>query len=260
MLGEREVVRRHRASHRAFLSLFEGASPGARVVALDGVTALVCPSRPERSLVNCVVYEDAGALGRALPELAALYDGDGVQAWTVWVHPRDEAAAQACAAAGHALDASPELMWAPLDALSLDPGDVVIDEAPPWGAVGEVNDEAYGLPPGHLAVTLDAADAGLALRAVALDETGRAVSCAVVNVVGEDAHASLVATRPEARGRGLAAACMRSGLRRAAAAGATSTTLEASPAGRPVYRRMGYRELGAMGMWERRVPADRSVR
>jgi GNAT superfamily N-acetyltransferase len=174
----------------------------------------------------------------------------------VWVHAGDEAGARACEAAGHALDATPELMWAPLEQLDLDPAGVEIDEAPSWRTVGDINDAAYGLPPDHLSITLHDADPGRCLRSVAFDDADRPVAAAVVNPVGEDAHVILVATLPGARGRGLAAACMRSSLRRAREQGATTTTLEATQLGRPVYRRMGYRELGAMSMWERRVAAD----
>src|SRR4051794_31194751 len=131
-MDEREVRARWRASHRAFHRLFaEGGSPGAEVIERDdGILHLVCPVRPERSLVNSAVYEHGDALPAALPELAAFYDERGIEAWTVWVHPGDDAAAEACRAAGHVLDATPELMWAPLDALNLDldAGDVDFDE------------------------------------------------------------------------------------------------------------------------------------
>jgi GNAT superfamily N-acetyltransferase len=220
----------------------------------DGIAHLVCPSRPERSLVNAVVYEHAAALEAALPELSAFYDGHGIEAWTVWVHAGDAAAARACEAAGHGLDASPELMWAPLDELDLDGRErVAVDEAPSWDVIGRINDAAYGLPPDHLAPTLRGADSQRGIRAAA-GAGGHALACAVVNMVGEDAHLTLVAAVPEARGRGLASACVRSALRRARDWGATSTTLEATQLGRPVYRRMGYRELGPMGMWEQRTP------
>jgi GNAT superfamily N-acetyltransferase len=251
-MDEREVVRRHRASHRAFHRLFEGLTPGAEVIERDdGILHLVCPVRPERSFVNSVVYEDGAALPAALPELAAFYAEHGVQAWTVWVAPGDEAAARACREAGHLLDATPELMWAPLAELDLDTGAIEFDEAPSWKLVGDLNDAAYGLPPDHLSITMEHADPARCLRTVAhLD--GRPVATATVNVVGEDAHVVLVATLPEARGRGLAVACMRNVLARALQRGATTTTLEATQLGRPIYRRMGYRDLGAMGMWERR--------
>ena len=249
------VVARWHSSHRGFLRLFDGASPGATVVDRDdGILALRCPVRPERSLVNSAVYEDPAALEAALPELAAWYDGAGVQAWTVWVHAGDEVGAATCARAGHVLDATPQLMWAPLDAM--DPGaapppGVALDSAPDWKTVGDVNDAAHGLPRDHLSITLHGADPGACLRTAAL-VGGEPVACAVVNRVGDDAHVLLVATLPAFRGRGLAAACIRAGLARARAAGATSTTLEATAAGRPVYERMGYRGLGALGMWERR--------
>ena len=71
-----------------------------------------------------------------------------------------------------------------------------------------------------------------------------------------DAYVWLVATAPEARGRGLASELLRRALRAARdEAGATTTTLEATAMGEGVYRRLGYRDLGRLGMWEHRVPA-----
>jgi ribosomal protein S18 acetylase RimI-like enzyme len=256
VIDERRALERWRASHRDFHRLFAGASPGARVIERDdGILHLVCPARPERSLVNSVVYEDAAALEAALPELAAFYDAHGIEAWTVWVHPGDQDAALACLEAGHVLDATPELMWAPLE--TFDSGGIPaldLDDAPPWKLVGDLNDAAYALPPDHLSITMHGVDPGRCLRTVARVD-GEPAATATVNVVGEDAHVIMVATLPAARGRGLATACMLRGLARARERGATSTTLEATQLGRPVYERMGYRSLGTLGMWERRHPA-----
>jgi len=44
---------------------------------------------------------------------------------------------------------------------------------------------------------------------------------------------------------------MRTALRAARDQGCTSTSLEASAAGRPVYARLGYRDLGETQLWER---------
>jgi len=252
-----ELLARHGLAHRAFYRLFDGASPGARVAERDdGLLICVCPARPERSLVNAVVYDHdhAPALIAALPELAAAFDAAGVHAWTVWVHPGDEAVAEACAAHGHVLDATPELMWAPLGE-GLAPAEappVTLDLAPSWTVVGDVNDAAFGLPPDHFAITLAGADPEAALRAAALDAAGRPVACAGVVTAGDVAEVVMVATLPEARGRGLAAACIRSCLARARAQGATFTTLEATKMGEPLYAHMGYRRAGALQMWERR--------
>jgi GNAT superfamily N-acetyltransferase len=249
---EAEVLRRWRAGHRAFHRWFDGASPGARVLEReDGIMYLVCPARPERSLVNAVLYERAAALPAALPELAREYDDARVRAWTVWVHPGDRAAAAACEGAGHVLDATPELMWAPLDALDLATEGVDIDEDPGWATIGDLNDAAYGLPPDHLAITLHDARPTDDVRAVARID-GRPVASAAAVLTEANAEVVLVATLAHARGRGLATACIRSCLDRAQAAGATTTTLEATKLGRPVYERLGYRPLGPLQMWERR--------
>ena len=66
---------------------------------------------------------------------------------------------------------------------------------------------------------------------------------------------TLVGTAPAARRRGLASAAMRFALGEAVRAGCTTTTLQATAAGRPVYQRLGYREFGAMELWEKRTPA-----
>jgi GNAT superfamily N-acetyltransferase len=64
----------------------------------------------------------------------------------------------------------------------------------------------------------------------------------------------LVATLPEARGRGLATALMSHALLEARERGCTTTSLQSSARGRPVYARLGYREIGVVQMWERRQP------
>jgi hypothetical protein len=38
--------------------------------------------------------------------------------------------------------------------------------------------------------------------------------------------------------------------------GCTTTTLQATQMGQPVYSRLGYRDYGRVQMWERRKPAS----
>src|SRR5919198_5573887 len=91
----------------SFWPAFAASTRGGSVVELPGILAGVVPAMPERSVVNCVLYEDAGALESGLEELAAAYDRAGVNAWTVWVYETDEPAQAVLGAAGHALDAAP---------------------------------------------------------------------------------------------------------------------------------------------------------
>jgi ribosomal protein S18 acetylase RimI-like enzyme len=82
---------------------------------------------------------------------------------------------------------------------------------------------------------------------------GRPVAGACALVAEGLAEVTMVATLSEARGRGLAAACMRRCLTRARdELGATATILEATKVGEPRYAAMGYRRAGVLGMWERR--------
>jgi GNAT superfamily N-acetyltransferase len=62
-----------------------------------------------------------------------------------------------------------------------------------------------------------------------------------------------VATLEEARGRGLCKALMTAALLDARERGCTTTSLQATRAGYPVYSKLGYRDFGPIDMWELRV-------
>src|SRR3954469_363643 len=144
---------RHAAAQRALYAAVTPATAGGRVLAPAGgaVQAAIAPVAPGISLFNAVVYTDGAALLRARDELAAAYAAAGVRAWMVWVRPGDDAVADGLRAAGHAHDGRPLLMAADLDELDLEPrGDVVLelDPAPSFAVLADLNDVAYGAPPG----------------------------------------------------------------------------------------------------------------
>ncbi len=71
---------------------------------------------------------------------------------------------------------------------------------------------------------------------------GKAVSTASVLPVNGTVYVALVATRPEAQGKGYASAVVRHAVEQGhRAMGVTRTTLHASEKGEPMYRAMGYR-------------------
>ncbi len=71
----------------------------------------------------------------------------------------------------------------------------------------------------------------------------RPVAAAIAILSNGIAGLYWVATRPEARGRGLGEACTRLAGNRAFELGARCVVLQASEQGEPIYRRMGYREI-----------------
>ena len=244
---------RHHASHRAGLAAIARAQPRGRVVELDGVVAAVDPDRPTRSIFNSVAYDGADALEAALPELARVYDEAGVLAWTVWVSPWDAARlGPVLSDAGHALDASPELMAAPVGEITSTAQHQV--ERVEGAACGALNDLAYSVEPETFGPAIGRlGEPGVRWYGVVRD--GTLVTCAGTFEHDGDCWITFVATHPEARGEGLAGAAIVRGVADAAGRGCTTTTLEATQLGRPAYRRIGYRELGAIEMWERRRPA-----
>jgi len=80
---------------------------------------------------------------------------------------------------------------------------------------------------------------------VARDRDGRPVAAAWTMVSHGVAGIGFVGTLERARGRGLGSAVTWAAMRMGYDMGATSAALQASPMGRSVYARMGYREVGA---------------
>lgn len=247
---------RERATMQAFIAEVL-AHDGTVVRPARGVVAAVVPSVPHRSMPNSVVYEDARVLDddAVLDAIGATYAQAGVHAWTVWVRPGDEWLTERLAARGHVHDAEPMLMAAPLDGMDLEPRAALdLDPDPDWRTLAIVNDRAYRTPGDLERAVGGLRDVEGCTLWIARDG-GEPVAAAAIHLHGGDAGVELVAVVPEARGRGLSAELLRHALTDAARAGATTTSLQATTLGEPVYRRLGYRALGRYGMWERRTPA-----
>jgi ribosomal protein S18 acetylase RimI-like enzyme len=232
-----------------------GASAGARALERPGVVAAVVPATPERAVANAVLFRTPAELEAAYDEVAAAYAEIGAK-WTVWVQPEGRGAATALLAErGHFLDADPAAMGRRLaEPPARPPADALED----WTAdgdladVGRVNDRSY---------TFDADSWSRALDGLALDgvhiyvERRGGEPVATLMIVDSDGHSEvqMVAVVPEARGAGLAGKLLAHGLADAAERGSESVTLIATKLGYPVYRRLGFEDVGDFEMWERRA-------
>lgn len=238
-------------SMRSFVRLVGSSSDGSSVIELDGVVGSLCPTVPDRSVANSVVYESQEALIAVLPELARRYDDAGVQAWTVWAPEDDGDAIAALEEAGHKLDADPAAMSIDLAELGDPPdldhrtGDDLVS------AIGGINDRAYPVDGDPFTRMLSRQPPGVTTNYVA-DVDGEPAACLQILPVDGDAMVLLVATVPEARGRGLASRLMQRALCDARENGCDISTLQATKLGEPVYARLGYRSHGALQMWEKR--------
>lgn len=249
---------RAHAGQKGFYRAVFGASPGGRVEQpAPGVMAVVTPATPDRSLPNAVIYDDPAAVPGVLPALADVYAGAGVRAWTVWVRPGHDELAASLEAAGHVRDGRPLLMGAALSELDLGTAEqdgLDLDPEPSWGTVGRLNDRAHDFEASQFeALVSGLSDPDSHLHVARAD--GEPAACVVTREEHSDAYVWFVATTPEARGNGLCSGLMRTALRAASERGCTTTTLEASPDGEPVYTRLGYRSLGRLGLWEHRDSA-----
>jgi GNAT superfamily N-acetyltransferase len=219
---------------------------GGRWVDADGVGALVVPSVPERSVLNCVIYERGADVAGRYDQLEPLYAG--VNAWTVWVPEEDKATSEFLAGKGHVLDADPAMMA--VDLASFEPPDNLpaYERATPE-QVGVINDAAYPWRDGSFARGMRAAVSPDDFHLYVAED-----ACVVgVHDCDGDAGIYFVATLPEAQGRGLGGGLMAAALLEARERGCDISTLQGTKAGEPVYARLGYERFGAIEMWEKRV-------
>lgn len=200
----------------------------------DGFVASRLP-QINSSLINCVVPR--GELD--LDAIEAFFAE--VPKWGVWLDPDDDPTP--LTDRGLVLDSTPLLMAAEIEAVERRQDPRV--EPATTALVGEVNDAAYGLPPGTLGGAIERLTG---LEAYAID--GAAV--ALFQDVGDDVFVEFVATLPHRRGERLASAVMAHALWEAERRGRRTTSLQASKLGRSIYARLGYRSLGEIHLYERR--------
>lgn len=251
MSRERALAQQKRALHD-WVAALGASSPGARTIDGDGVIGAIVPACPQRSICNSVTYDDAEALGAALERLDAVYEEAGIAAWTVWAPEFDREAIALLEGAGHVLDGTPMAMSVDLDRLvRADPGDLDWDTDVDAALLGQLNDLAYGIAGADgMAPGLSAPAAQVRLYQARVD--GRAVC--VLGTIDHDRDLGFyfVATDPEHRGHGLASRLITAAADEALGRGLTTSSLQGSAMGRPVYRRLGYGDDFSLHMYERR--------
>jgi GNAT superfamily N-acetyltransferase len=122
----------------------------------------------------------------------------------------------------------------------LAPGEAAI-ETPSLALVGELNDRAYGQRERLHPLVASIADSRVRTHGVRVD--GEWACVALTLRVGDDVSVQYVATEARYRRRGLAARVIGAALAEARADGMRTATLQASPDGRSVYERLGFRML-----------------
>ena len=96
------------------------------------------------------------------------------------------------------------------------------------------------------------------LRYFAITKDNAVVATSTLHVDGKIAGIYCVATLPEHRGKGLGAFATAEPLRIAKTLGYQTGILQSSAMGEPVYRRLGFEQLGVMPLYVR-VPAGMSI-
>jgi GNAT superfamily N-acetyltransferase len=225
---------------------------GGEVFEEGDVQAAIVAASPNRSFFNSVFYENTDHMIELIPRLTEVYEGAGVNAWTVWIPAEDERAQTALSDAGHVLDATPRAMGFALS--DLEPPDpdpeLEIRAEMDMEAIQQINETAYGYAPGDFPPIEPLPDTTAYLASLG----GETVGTTLTWDRGPDTEITFVATLPEARGRGIAGRLLAHALEQEREAGKLGSTLIATKLGFPVYDKLGYRDVGGLEMWERRKP------
>lgn len=254
-MTDAELSARLRGNLLAFKTLQARHGP-LRLRELPGVRAFALPESRDNVYQQQVLYEHTEALAEALAPLEAWYRELGVPAWRVPVLPGDSATEAVLRGAGHRPeDDIPALglfLTHPRPP-SLPPG-LTLERPDDLSAVLELNGLSYGSR--HIAFYASWRTGPMPfahLHAVVAREEGRALACGVCFEQEDTAGIYLVATHPQARNRGLGTRVMHALHADAHARGRAVAVLQATPLGHGLYRRLGYRDLGAWSNWVRRI-------
>jgi ribosomal protein S18 acetylase RimI-like enzyme len=232
------------------LSRLLGAhAPGAEVVEQDGMLACLLPRTPGSSLLNAALTVDPAATPAGLVRLADRYRAAGTTKWGLWLDGGHAQAARAATAQGMVLDSRPTPMVAALRTLPF--GEAPACAPVEFGAVGRINDRAYGYAEPKLAPAIAKFPASKVLSYGARLH-GSTASVALAFDVGSDTAVWFVATLPQAQGKGLAGDVLRRLLLDARERGQRTASLQASHVGRSLYERLGFAVVGRLHLYEER--------
>jgi ribosomal protein S18 acetylase RimI-like enzyme len=120
---------------------------------------------------------------------------------------------------------------------------VAVDE-PSLAELGEINDRAYNQVEQLAPLVRELRDDRILTHGLRVD--GGFACVALTLRIGDDISIQYVATQRRHRRQGLASRLLLAVMARAAATGATSATLQASPDGLPVYERLGFRRVATL--------------
>lgn len=228
-------------------------SAGAALLRLNGLSAAVFPSYPERAVYNNALLDrDLGPTERAaaVDAMEAAYNSSGVDRYAAWVHESDEGMRAELSDRGFAIEESTRAMGMSLEDISIPLPEVELGPLD-WGEYLEYLQLA-GVPAGLLSGAEPSAFHLLAARlanetvatAIAFDHDG---DCGVFNM----------STLESARRRGLGKALTARHVHDAAERGCSTASLQSTAIAERVYAAVGFRDLGRVLEY---VPLSRRAR
>jgi ribosomal protein S18 acetylase RimI-like enzyme len=226
---------------------------GSGVAAEDDGMLLYAAGPPHPGLFNGALRVENGLVGPEALRVAGRFFARLGRAYTLWTLDEDGDLESAARTAGLLLAA--ELP------------DMVLDRPPPPGptpagvtvrrvadghdvrAAHDVLGQAFatlGVPRGVWSAVWPGVDSLAAphITTVVADLDGRPAATAMAVVTGDVGQVLNVGTVPWARGRRLGEAVTRATIEAAFAAGAAAVALQATVMGEPLYRRLGFAEVG----------------
>jgi ribosomal protein S18 acetylase RimI-like enzyme len=222
------------------------ASPRGEVIREDGT--LLFAANTSMPFLNGVMREAGAGDAADLIERARGFFLDRDRGFVAFAWPGDPELEEAARGAGMfpVLEGYPEMVCrSKLAALDAEVREVQsVDDASAYWEVCEAAYPSLGFPPGLFSEAFRPEDllADDVWACLAISGEGP-LACASVFLAGGVGMVAWVAARPEARGRGLAAACTVAATNRAFELGAEVASLQASVMGEDLYRKLGYEEL-----------------
>ena len=215
-------------------------SAGAALKRLNGVSAGVFPSDPERAVYNNALLDrDLGPTERAaaVDAMAAAYESAGVDRYAAWVHESDEGMQAELSGRGYTINESTRAMGMSLNDIAVSLPELELGPLD-WTAYVEYL-QGVGVPDGLLSGANPSAFHTLAAR-----EGGQNVATAIAFDHRGDCGVFNVSTIETARRRGLGTALTARHLYDAIGRGCSTASLQSTPMAERLYLALGFRDLG----------------